>query len=94
MRHPFQRQLGSRPFRGLFALGCLNVSPAAHAALEATCLPSDSALVCHLRSVLGLLEMLAMVLGALLLLTVLLTIRAFRRKRRKLKPDDLTSEAR
>jgi hypothetical protein len=90
--HTRTPRLLSSAFRGLLLL--LLASSQAHASLLRACDPSDTVLVCRLRSVLTLLTTAAGILGALLLFAVLAAVRAYRRKPRKLSPDDINSESR
>ncbi len=64
------------------------------AMLLRACRPTDSALVCRLQSVLTLLDAAAGILGALLLFAVFAAVRAYRRKPRKLAPEDIIPDAR
>lgn len=69
-------------------------SPHAHAALLRGCEPSDSALLCRMRSVLTLLNAAAVLLGLVLLVAILAAVRAYRRKPRKLTLDDINTDTR
>jgi hypothetical protein len=63
------------------------------AVLMDSCKPGDSALLCRLRSVLTMLYTAAGILAVLLLFAVLAAVRAYKRKGRKLTPDDITPDA-
>ncbi len=63
----------------------------AHAMAEA-CQPSDSAFLCRMRSVLTFLDTAAVLLGMLLVLAISAAVWAYRRKPRKLTPDDISSD--
>ena len=65
----------------------------AHATLLRACRPTDTPLVCKLQSFLTLLDAAAIILAALLIVAVLAAVRAYRRKGRKLSPDDITPDA-
>ncbi len=71
---------------------CL-VSTPAYAVLLSPCRASDSQLACRLRSVLDVLEVMAWILGLLLLVAALSAVRAFRRKQKKLRPEDIAPDA-
>lgn len=64
---------------GLLAL-CLSTAPAF--AAGADCRPTDTPFLCHMRSLLSLLDVMAIILGALLLFAVLAAVAAYRRKSR------------
>ena len=57
------------------------------------CGPKDSALVCRLKSVLMLLDTAAALLAVLLTLALLAAFGAYRRKSRKLSPEEITHDA-
>ncbi len=61
-------------------------------AMAAACQPTDSVFLCRLRSVLTFLDTAAVLLGILLILAVLAAVWAYRRKPRKLTPDDITPD--
>lgn len=63
------------------------------AALLRACRPSDSPLVCRLESILTFLYAFAAFLGLLLVVAVLAAVRAYRRKSKKLSPDEITPDA-
>ena len=65
----------------------------AHATLLRACRPTDTPLVCRLQSFLTLLDAAAIILAALLIVAILAAVRAYRRKGRKLSPDDITPDA-
>jgi hypothetical protein len=65
----------------------------AQAVLLESCQPGDSDLVCRLRSVLTLLEVAAAILCLVLVVAIVAAVRAYRRKPRKVGPEDLTTDA-
>ena len=69
-------------------------APTLHAAVLTGCRPSDSDLVCRLRSVLTLLDTVAWVLGVLLAAAVLTAIRAHKRKADRLSRDEFKRDRR
>jgi hypothetical protein len=74
-------------------VGLAVASPAHAAVLSATCRPSDSDLACRLRSVLTILDTAAWILGSLLIIAVLAAVRAYRKKPRKITPDQITPDS-
>ena len=64
------------------------------AAVLRACRPSDSPLVCHLESVLTFLYAAAALLATLLIVAVVAAVGAYRRKSKKLSPDEIISDAR
>ena len=79
---------------GRFALLVLSGNASAHAAvLLRVCRPADFSLVCRLQGLLALLEIAAPILAVLLALAVFAAVRAYRRKPRKLTPEDITPDA-
>ena len=80
--------------RSLTAIAALLFgSPQGNAALLRACRPTDSPLLCRLESLLTLLYAAAAVMGLLLIVAVLAAVRAYRRKGRKITPDEVTPDA-
>ena len=75
-------------FWGFLLLG---VRPG-HAALLETCRVSDSELTCKLRSILAMLDTAAWILGLLLFVAVVAAVFAYRRKPRKLRPEEIVPD--
>ncbi len=63
-------------------------------ALIRACRPTDTPLVCQLQSLLTFLDAAAIFLGLLLIIAVLAAVRAYKRKPKKLTPDEITPDAR
>ena len=63
-----------------------------HAAFRA-CRPTDKPLVCRLESILTFLYTAAGILGFLLMVAVFAAVRTYKRKARKLSPDEITPDA-
>ena len=70
-----------------------SLGPPAHAAFRA-CRPTDKPLVCRLESILTFLYTAAAILGFLLAVAVFAAVRTYKRKGRKLSPDEITPDAR
>lgn len=93
---PFVPSFASMASRLSLLCGCslfFVATSTAHAATLTTCQAGDSAFLCHLRSFLTLLDTAAWGLGSLLVIAIVLAVRAYRRKGRKLSPEDITSDA-
>ncbi len=69
-------------------------APVVHAAVLPSCRPSDSDLVCRLRSVLSTLETVAWILGVLLGMAVLTAVRVHKRKADRLSRDEFERNSR
>ena len=64
----------------------------AYAAILQTCRTGDSPLACQLRSVLGVLDTAAWILGLLLVVAVATAVVAYRRKPRKLTREEVSAD--
>lgn len=94
-RHkPTQTPITPVPRWLLPVAGAFLLTPSMHASLLGPCQPGDSEFLCQLRSVLTLLDVAAILLGLLLLIAVFAAIRAYRRKPRKIAPEDISPDAR
>ena len=80
--------------RGLWALSIILLFLATPCrAAWRSCRPTDSPLLCRLDSLLTFLYAAAALLGLLLFLAVLAAVRTYKRKARKITPDEITPDA-
>lgn len=88
---PSTRRAAPWPEFALATLVFLFSTPC-HAALRA-CRPTDKPLLCRLDSILTFLYAAAAILGLLLCAAVLAAVRTYKRKARKITPDEITPDA-